>query len=51
MLDNLKSKYILQEIFANIKNKRKLNIIKYNKKISVRLRINKEQFEKYNLLK
>ena len=31
MLDNVKSKYILNQIFENIKNKRKLNIIKYKK--------------------
>ena len=32
MLDKVKSKYIVKEIFENIKNKRKLNIIKYNKR-------------------
>ena len=37
MLDNVKSKYIIKEIFEKIKNKRKLNIIKYNKRIKVRL--------------
>ena len=31
MLDNVKSKYILKEILEKIHNKRKLNIIKYNK--------------------
>ena len=44
MLDNVKSKYIIKEIFENIKNKRKLNIIKYNKKIMIKLDINKKDF-------
>ena len=51
MLDNLKSKYILQEIFEKIKNKRKLNIIKYNKRVMIKLDINKEDFEIYIALK
>ena len=51
MLDNLKSKYILKEILEKIRNKRKLNIIKYNKKILGRLNINKDHFETYIRLK
>ena len=51
MLDNLKSKYILQKIFEKIKNKRKLNIIKYNKRVMIKLDINKEDFETYITLK
>ena len=51
MLDNVKSKYIVKEIFENIKNKRKLNIIKYNKRIKIKLDINKEDFEIYITLK
>ena len=47
MLDNLKSKYILKEILEKIKNKRKLNIIKYNKRTKDKLNINKEDFEIY----
>ena len=47
MLDTVKSKYILQEIFIKIKNKRKLNIIKYNKRIKIKLDINKKDFEIY----
>jgi len=34
-----------------MKNKRKLNIIKYNKRILVRLNINKKNFELYSKLK
>ena len=51
MLDNVKSKYILKEIFEKIKNKRKLKIIKYNKRINAELDINKEDFEIYITLK
>ena len=47
MLDNLKSKYILKEILEKLQNKRKLNIIKYNKIIKAKLNINKEDFEIY----
>ena len=51
MLDNVKSKYILKEIFVNIKNKRKLNIIKYNKKLKINLDINEKNLEIYITLK
>ena len=51
MFDNVKSKNIIKEIFGNMRNKRKLNIIKYNKRILIRLNINKEQFENYIILK
>ena len=51
MLDKVKSKNILKEIFVKIKNKRKVNIIKYNKRIMIKLNINKEDFEIYITLK
>ena len=51
MLDNVKSKYVLKEIFEKIKNKRKLNIIKYNKILMIKLDINKADFEIYITLK
>ena len=51
MLENVKSKNILKEIFLKIKNKRKLNVIKYNKIIKAKLNINKEDFEIYITLK
>ena len=51
MLDNVKSKYIIKEIFEKIKNKRKLNIIKYNKRIKNKLDITKENFKVYITLK
>ena len=51
MLDNVKSKYVLKEIFEKIKNKRKLNIIKNNKRLTIKLDINKADFEIYITLK
>ena len=51
MLDNVKSKYIIKKIFDMLRNKRKLNIIKYNKGILGKLNINKEHFQKYIALK
>ena len=51
MLDNVKSNYILKQIFGKIKNKRKLKIIKYNKRIKDKLNINKEDFRIYISLK
>ena len=51
MLNNVKSKFIIEKIFRNLKNKRKLNIIKYNKIIKAKLNINKEDFEIYMTLK
>ena len=51
MLDNVERNNILKEIFDKIKNKRKLNIIKYNKRIKVKLGITKENFEVYIILR
>ena len=51
MLDKVKSKIILKKILEKIHNKRKLNIIKYNKIIKAKLNINKEDFEIYITLK
>ena len=48
MLDNVNNKYILKEIFKRMKNKRKVNIIKYNKRIRIKLDIDNRDFEIYN---
>ena len=50
MLYKIKSKYIINQVFENIRNKRKLNIIKYNKKITKILNVTKEDFEIYKIL-
>ena len=51
MLNNIKSKYIVNIIFQNLKNKRKLNIIKNNKKMLDILNITKDDFQLYRYLK
>ena len=51
MLDKIKSKYIIEEIFKIIGNKRKLKIIKFNKEIKKRLDIDIEEFKPYPILK
>ena len=51
MLENIRSKYILQKIFDYLKNKKKLRIIKRNKKILDDLNISKDDFQKYKTLK
>ena len=38
--EKLKSDYFLQKLFDNIERKRKLDIIKYNKKLKKRININ-----------
>ena len=45
MLDNVNSKYILQEIFGKLEIIRKLKIVKYNKRIKAKLDIKKEDYE------
>ena len=51
MLDNIKSSYILNILFKYIHNKKKLNLIKYNKKLLNRLNISSENFKVYECLK
>ena len=47
----IRSDYILDITFNHIRNKKKLNIIKYNRKLLSRLNITKEDFEAYIHLK
>ena len=51
MLQRLKSKYILEIIFCYIKNRKKLNIIKYIKNILFRLNLKEKDFKVYLTLK
>ena len=51
MLDNIKSKLIMNKIFAYLKNKRKLIISKINKSLLNRLNISKKDFQIYQELK
>ena len=40
MLENIKSSYILRLIVFNVKDEKKLNILKYNNNLKRRLKIN-----------
>ena len=51
MLENVKSLYISEMLFQYLKNKRKLKIIKYNKKMQNKLKITKKDFQAYKSLK
>ena len=51
MLDKITSKYIIKKIFQKIGNRKKLNFLKYNKRIQKRLDINKDEFKPYPILK
>ena len=51
MLDNIKSNLIMIIIFNNVKNKRKLKILKYSKRMMNRINITKENFQEYAKLK
>ena len=44
MLRNIKSKIILKKIFENVKNKKKIKVIKHNKKLINQLNITKQDF-------
>ena len=50
MLDKIKSEYIIKEIFNDMKNKRKLKIIKYNKRLYNKLDLGKKDFKVYEIL-
>jgi len=51
MLEDIKSKFILDTIFNNISNKLKLKIIKHNKNLLHKLNITIEDFKIYETLK
>ena len=51
MLNKIKSKYILNTIFENVKKKKKLDILKFNKKMQENLSINKEDFLEFIYVK
>ena len=50
MLDKIKSIIIIIRIFKNMRNKRKLQIIKYNKRLYNKLDIEKKDFKVYEIL-
>ena len=51
MLNNIKSKKILNIILGTLKKRIELNLFKYNKKMINKLNITKDDFEQFILLK
>ena len=51
MLNKIKSKHILNTIFENVKKKKKLDILKFNKKMQENLSINKKDFLEFIYVK
>ena len=47
ILENIKSRYILSKIYDNIPKKKKLIIVKYNKRIQNRLNLSAKDYEEY----
>ena len=47
IIDNIKSRYILSKIYNNITKKKKLEIIKYNKKIQNRLNLDVKDYKEF----
>ena len=45
---NVKSYYILQKVYNNLKTKKTLNIIKYNNSIKNRIKININNYKEYS---
>ena len=51
MLNNIKSKYILNLVVGKLKKRIELKLVKYNKILINKLNIKKEDFENFKLLK
>ena len=48
IIDNIKSRYILSKIYNNMTKKKKLEIIKYNKKMQNRINLNVKNYKEYS---
>ena len=48
ILENIKSRYILSKIYNNMTIKKKLEIVKYNKKIQNRLNLDVKDYKEYS---
>ena len=46
-IENIKNRYILSKIYANIPKKKKLEIVKYNKKLQNRLNLSIKDYQEY----
>ena len=47
IIDNIKSRYILSKIYNNMTIKKKLKIVKYNKRIQNRLNLDVKDYKEY----
>ena len=48
IIDNIKSRYILSKIYNNMTKKKKLEIVKYNKRIQNRLNLSVKDYKEYS---
>ena len=48
IIENIKSRYILSKIYDNMTKKKKLEIVKYNKKIQNRLNLDIKDYKEYS---
>ena len=48
IIDNIKSRYILSKIYNNMTIKKKLEIVKYNKRIQNRINLSVKNYKEYS---
>ena len=48
IIDNIKSRYILSKIYNNMTKKKKLEIVKYNKRIQNRINLSVKNYKEYS---
>ena len=48
IIENIKSRYILSKIYDNMTKKKKLEIVKYNKKVQNRLDLGVKDYKEYS---
>ena len=48
IIENIKSRYILSKIYNNMTKKKKLEIVKYNKKIQKRINLSIKDYKEYS---
>ena len=48
IIENIKSRYILSKIYDNMPKKKKLEIVKYNKRIQNRLNLSAKDYKEYS---
>ena len=48
IIENIKSRYILSKIYDNMTKKKKLEIVKYNKKIQNRINLSVKNYKEYS---